>query len=84
MDWGEDDERVDHVGRHGVSREEVEDVLFDRASFARRVREGALAVYGRTMEGRYLIAFVLPKPPDTAFMLTARDMTVAERRYYQR
>lgn len=84
IDWGNGDERIGHVARHNVTRDEVEDVLYNRASMARRVREGAIAVYGRTMAGRYLIVFVLPKPAHTVFVLTARDMTNVERRHYQR
>jgi uncharacterized DUF497 family protein len=39
---------------------------------------------GRTEAGRYLILFFIHKPDHRILILTARDMTVAERRRYEK
>jgi len=73
--------------KHGVSVEEVEEVLFSKAHF-RLVEQGRVegedvyAAYGQTDGGRYLIIFFIRKHGTAALPISARDMTQAERRYY--
>lgn len=73
--------------KHGVEVEEVEAVLFGNAHF-RRVEQGQIegedvyAAYGQTDDDRYLIIFFIRKHANAALPISARDMTSAERRYY--
>lgn len=73
--------------KHGVSIEEVEEVLFGNPHF-RRVERGRVAgedvyvAYGQTNAARYLSVFFVRKPNNGALPISARDMTPAERRYY--
>lgn len=73
--------------KHGVSVEEVEEVLFSKAHI-RRIQQGRVegqdvyAAYGQTDGGRYLIIFFIRKHSTAALPISARDMTQAERRYY--
>lgn len=85
--------RVEHVARHGVTPEEVEEALFsDPGGMLRRVgpaeRDPDETVYrylGRTEAGRYLfLALLLYAGSDEALPLTARDMTASEKRRYVR
>ena len=79
LDWDEDNE--EHIGRHGVTAEEVEQVCFSRP-LVRRRREQRRLVYGRTMAGRYLFIVLAMKSRGLARCITARPMTSAERKYY--
>lgn len=73
--------------KHRVSIEEVEEVLFGKTHI-RRVEQGRVegedvyAAYGQTNGGRYLIVFFIRKYSTAALPVSARDMTQAERRYY--
>jgi uncharacterized DUF497 family protein len=73
--------------KHAVSIEEVEDVLFHK-SHTRRVNQGNIkgedvyVTYGQTSSGRYLVVFFIRKHAAAALPISARDMTQAERRYY--
>jgi uncharacterized DUF497 family protein len=90
LDWRHD--REEHIARHGVSREEVEEAIFDdRAGMLLRQgpaqRNPDETVYqhlGCTEAGRYLFTALLYTSGGEALPLTARDMTDTERRRYRR
>ena len=73
--------------KHNVSIEEVEEALFNKPVF-RKVHRGkikgedAYIAYSRTFEGRYLFIVLIYKLNNTAIVVTARDMSPRERRYY--
>ena len=74
--------------KHGVTTEEVEDVLFStphvrRAERGRVKGEDLYAAYGQTEAGRYLVVFFIRKRQTAALPISARDMTLSERRYYE-
>jgi uncharacterized DUF497 family protein len=75
--------------KHQVSTEDVEDILFGRPH-VRRMQKGHVkgenlyAAYGETIGGRYLIVLFIRKEQRAALPISARDMTDAERRYYER
>lgn len=77
--WPE--ERVEHIGRHGVSPEEMEQVCFGE-SFVRRAKsEGENPVYyvlGQTDAGRYLFCVVIRFSDGNGYPVTAREMTTKE------
>jgi hypothetical protein len=63
-----------HIYRHGVSEEEVEDVLV-RPGEDRPSREDSRAVIGQTRDGRYLKVIYVPDPePGSVFVITAYDL----------
>ena len=81
--WPED--RVDHIARHGVTPEEVEEVCFGKAFVQRAKSQGSNPVYyvlGQTVAGRYLFCVVIQFPDDRGYPVTARPMTDKERRRY--
>ena len=83
--WPED--RIDHIARHGVSPNEVEEVCFGRPFVQRARSEGANPVYyvlGRTGPGRYLFCVVIQFPDGKGYPVTARPMTDNEVRRYRR
>lgn len=72
--------------KHGVSTEEVEEVLFSphhvrRAEKGKVKGEHLYVAYGQTAAGRYLMVFFIRKPRSAALPISAREMTRAERRY---
>jgi uncharacterized DUF497 family protein len=83
--WPE--ERVEHIARHGVTPEEVEQVCFGK-SFVRRAKsEGENPVYyilGQTDAGRYLFCVVIRFPDGKGYPVTARGMTAKEKSSYQK
>jgi uncharacterized DUF497 family protein len=81
--WGS--RNVAHVARHGISPEEVEDVLFSPPLDARRgEREGTFLVFGRTREGRRLLVVISPRLRNAWYVITARDVDQTERRRMKR
>ncbi len=81
--WPE--ERVEHIARHGIHPEEVEEVCFGRALVQRTRSAGANPVYyvlGQTAAGRYLFCVVIQFPDGKGFPVTARSMTRKEQRQF--
>ena len=75
--------------RHNVVLAEVRQVFYNRPKFrfaekGHRPGENVYFACGRTDEGRYLIVFFVYKKDRRALILSARDMTRAERRKYER
>ncbi|HEU4386308.1 MAG TPA: BrnT family toxin [Blastocatellia bacterium] len=72
---------------HGVNTDEVEEVLFSQphVRFAKRghVRgDNLYFAYGQTVTARYLLVVFIRKRRASALPTSARDMTKAERTYY--
>jgi uncharacterized protein len=73
--------------KHGITVEEVEDALLSNPLF-RRVGRGHVKgedlhfSYGRTNAGRYIFIVFVWKHEDAVLVISARDMTARERRYY--
>ena len=80
-----DQETVDHISNHLVSPEEVEEVLFNDVDtpLVMRGREGKYLAYGKTHGGRLLLIVWALKHRKTK-IITARDMTEKEKRFYRR
>ena len=73
--------------KHAVAQEEVVEVFANRPRFrfvekGHRSGENVYAALGRTDAGRYLIIFFVRKKDGRALIVSARDMTSAERRRY--
>jgi uncharacterized protein len=80
-------DRIDHIARHGVTPEEVEEVCFGRALVQRARSQGPNPVYyvlGRTAAGRHLFCVVIRLPDGKGYPVTARVMTDREKRRYKR
>lgn len=75
--------------KHHVQQQEVREVFADLPKFrfaekGHRPDEDVYAAFGRTDAGRYLTIFFVCKKDKRALILSARDMTHAERRRYER
>ena len=82
--WPRD--RIEHIARHNVEPEEVEEVCFSRP-LVRRIKSlgenPAYQVFGRTVEGRYLLCIVIQFPDGRGYPVTARPMTEKEKHSYR-
>ena len=81
--WPQD--RIDHIDRHGVRPEEVEQACFGQALVQRAKSEGENPVYyvlGQTDAGRYLLCVVIRFPDGKGYPITAREMTDKEKRRF--
>ena len=80
-------DRVDHIARHGVQREEVEEICFGQALVQRAKSYGRNPVYyvlGKTSSGRHLFCVVIQFPNGKGYPVTARPMTRKEKERYNR
>ena len=81
MAW--DFRSAEHIARHGVLQQEVEE-LIEGLYLTRRTRSKCSMVYGRTYAGRYLVVVIAPRSEGYAYVVTARDMTWTEKRWFRR
>jgi len=79
-----DENNLEHVAHHGVKPTEVEEVLWDDPWFEKRRGRQRYQVFGQTDGGRYLMVVLAREYSSIFYVVTARDMTQAEKRYYQR
>lgn len=79
-DWNED-----HISRHGVSAEEVEEICSTPGRILRRGRSGTYVVFGRTADGRELMVVLSARgpAPGSFYPITARDLNDRERRFFR-
>lgn len=73
--------------KHHVTVVEVEESLLSRVIFRRSRRgmiegEDVYLAYGKTLTGRYLFTVFIYKGQNMGLIISARDMTLKERRYY--
>jgi hypothetical protein len=68
---------------HGIQPEEAEEVFANKPLF-RKTKNGHYAVFGQTLEGRYLVVIFELKPGGIARPITGLDMGRAEIRYYKK
>ena len=81
---------VDKIERkHSVRTYEVDEVFASRPRInfierGNRAGEDMYAAYGRTETGRYLVVFYIARTDSRLLIVSARDMSGAERRRYER
>ncbi|MDZ7340118.1 MAG: BrnT family toxin [candidate division KSB1 bacterium] len=74
--------------KHQVTQDEVKEVLRSSNHFrfvekGHRPGENVYLAFGQTNAGRYLTIFFVHKKNHQALILSARDMTIAERKRYE-
>ena len=85
--WSDAD--IEHIARHGVSPDEVEEVVALRPVWRRGRRHpvtGRKSLYalGQTEAGRFLFVVLSPRGRSRARCITAMDMDSATRAFYMR
>ena len=82
--WPRD--RIEHIARHSVTPDEVEEVCFGQSLVLRARSQGENPVYyvlGQTDGGRYLFAVIIQFPDGKGYPVTARTMTDKEERRFK-
>jgi uncharacterized DUF497 family protein len=82
FEWNENN--MDHIARHGVSPDEVEDVAFDDEPWIRKGRKGTRYMLGYTVAGRYLFTVYTLRDKRVAKVITSMDMDDKTRRLYKK
>jgi uncharacterized DUF497 family protein len=73
---------IEHIKNHGVSVKEVEEIVSFKDKRSLKSYQRRLIILGRTKKKR-LLTIVLAKEKQTAYyVVTARDMSKKERRYF--
>jgi uncharacterized protein len=78
------DNSEDHIAAHDVTPDEVEQVVYARPRLVLKGPEGTQYVFGTTDAGRYLLVVLAESIEGLAYVVTARDMTSAERQAFRR
>lgn len=76
-----DNWNVEHIGKHKVSLSEVEIALKDKQKKALKTYKGRLLVLGRAKKRLLSIVLALEEKQNY-YVVTARDMSKKERRFY--
>jgi len=79
-----DDDTIEHIWRHRLRIEEVDEAFHDPDALMHTGRYRRQVVYGKTEGGRYLTVIVEPTGKKEAWLITAWDMTDSERQRYKR
>ena len=82
FEW--DENNIEHIARHNVSPDEIEDVAFDDEPWIKKGREGTRYMLGYTVAGRYLFVVYVLKSKGIARVITAIDMDEKTRNLYKR
>jgi uncharacterized DUF497 family protein len=78
------DRNIEHIARHNVSPDEVEDVAFDDEPWIRKRRKGTRYMLGYTIGGRYLFIVYSLNSKGIARVITAMDMDEKTRNLYKK
>ncbi|MHB1710658.1 MAG: hypothetical protein ACYCV7_04550 [Acidimicrobiales bacterium] len=79
-----DDWNTAHIARHGISEEEVDDVVLDGSSLRLRSRAGTYVVLGVTAAGLRLFVAPVPGADGDVYPIAARSVTASDRRRWER
>ncbi len=82
FDWDEKNEN--HIAEHGIAVFEVEEAILFRNPFYQKTREDKYIAYAVTEDGRYLFIVFALKDIARIRVISARDMTEKEKRYYKK
>ena len=81
IDWSS--ASMEHIARHAVKPDEVEDVVYGD-HYSTRARDGMYRFTGQTVSGRYLTVILVPRGGGLFGVVTARDATTVERRSFRK
>ena len=83
LQW--DEININHISRHNISYEEVEEVCFNDDINPRieKGREDRYYILGQTFAGRYIFVVIKYLGKGKARPITARDMNNSERKRFE-
>lgn len=78
-----DEWNIDHIAKHNVEPEEVEEACKSKNLF-NKWKNKTYRVIGQTEDGRYLTIFLAPRIGQSYYPVTARDSTEKEKKAFRR
>jgi len=78
------DKSEDHIAAHDITPDEVEQLIYTRPRLVLKGTEGTEYVFGTTDAGRYVLVVLAESIDGREYVITARDMTDAERQAFRR
>lgn len=78
-----DDLNIQHILRHEVAPNEVDEVLLHQAVITKE-RWGRFAIYGTTKAKRYLVVVIEPRDNDMYYPVTAYAMNTKLKAFYKK
>ena len=78
FEW--DENNIEHIGRHGITPEEVEEACFN-APLILKGRSGAYIVHSQSDSGRFILIIGIYRGRGIIRVITARDMTESEKKF---
>lgn len=82
FEW--DHHNLEHIARHGVSDEEVEEASADPQRVPFSAHSGHVGLIGKTAAGRVLVVILARKGPGRWRPVTARGASPREKQSYRR
>lgn len=74
-------ENIDHIKKHDVTRVEINQVV--KRDYNNQPTYGnRLMIFGKTKKGRKLTVILIEKEKNNYLIITARDMSKKERKYF--
>lgn len=77
FEWNE--ANIEHIARHGVTPEEVEEAC-DNRPLILKGRSGTYLIYSQSDAGRFILTIANYRGNGTIRVITARDMTENEKK----
>lgn len=71
----------EHIRKHKVTVTEVEET-YHSTEITRQSYQNRLLILGKTKRGRLLTVVIFKERQENPYVVSARDMSVKERRYY--
>ena len=82
FEW--DKNNIEHIFRHNVLPDEIEDVAFDDEPWIKKGRQGTRYMLGYTVSARYLFTVYILKGKGIARAITSMDMDEKTRKLYRK
>ena len=76
-----DDWNINHIKKHQVSKKEVEEI-YESKSIKKQTHLDRILILGKTQEGRLLTIVISDDKIKGSYVVSARNMSRKERRYY--
>ena len=74
---------ADHIAAHDVTLEEVREAILEHPFWKTAGKNDTVLIYGQTYAGRHLLVVAVDDQGE-AFIVTARDMKLSEKKTFQR
>lgn len=79
-----DEWNIDHIVKHNVKLEEVEEVCREKSIIINKIGQQKIRVLGQTYDGRYLAIFLVNREGGNFYPVSVRDCALKERRLLKR